>query len=193
MQNISLNKKLVISANKTAEIQEKRFFIKMLEKKRKCLLKLLIHETDVPYGRGNCNVSTNKHMEENHLWYISNSDGADFVRLGDDLHRSRSVGESQRFSSWVWNSAVRRCYTDGTDQWRCRQFLHDYQAAADIDDCQYQTWFSNRLRQGAGSGDHTAVFVLGWKKCTGSSELVWQDSQSAKRKRRIYRHRGKAE
>lgn len=32
MQNISLNKKLVISANKTAEIQEKRFFIKMLEK-----------------------------------------------------------------------------------------------------------------------------------------------------------------
>jgi hypothetical protein len=116
MQNISLNKKLVISANKTAEIQEKRFFIKMLEKKRKCLLKLLIHETDVPYGRGNCNVSTNKHMEENHLWYISNSDGADFVRLGDDLHRSRSVGESQRFSSWVWNSAVRRCYTDGTDQ-----------------------------------------------------------------------------
>ena len=82
MQNISLNKKLVISANKTAEIQEKRFFIKMLEKKRKCLLKLLIHETDVPYGRGNCNVSTNKHMEENHLWYISNSDGADFVRLG---------------------------------------------------------------------------------------------------------------
>ena len=116
MQNISLNKKLVISANKTAEIQEKRFFIKMLEKKRKCLLKLLIHETDVPYGRGNCNVSTNKHMEENYLWYISNSDGADFVRLGDDLHRSRSVGESQRFSSWVWNSAVRRCYTDGTDQ-----------------------------------------------------------------------------
>lgn len=41
MQNISLNKKLVISANKTAEIQEKRFFIKMLEKKAEMFIKIV--------------------------------------------------------------------------------------------------------------------------------------------------------
>lgn len=61
-------------------------FIKIVNSRNRCAV-----------WQGNCNVSTNKHMEENHLWYISNSDGADFVRLGTIFIAAEALGNPSGF------------------------------------------------------------------------------------------------
>ena len=73
-------------------------------------------KTDGPHDRRNCDVSTNQYMEESHLWYISNSNGADFVQLGDYFVSCCRSGEFRHLSGQLRNCNIRRRDDDAGNQ-----------------------------------------------------------------------------